>query len=176
MTRKVDPATLVAYLDGELKPSVAGEVEAALVGNAELRARLASLERVDAALAAAYDPVLQAPLPALVLTDRLGSGRGAPATRGRPAMRLAWAAGIGGLILGFAAGQYGTYFVQPAAPVAVAVIELATAGDPRVRAQRHHGGVQRPDPGDHRDRQADQHVRQCRRQLLPGVRGPCLGR
>lgn len=123
MTRKVDPATLVAYLDGELRPSVAGEVETALVGNAEMRARLASLERVDAALAAAYDPVLQAPLPALVLTDRLGSGRGAPANMGRPAMRFAWAAGIGGLILGFAAGQYGPYFVQPATPVAVAVID-----------------------------------------------------
>jgi surface antigen len=123
MTRKIDPATLVAYLDGELKPSVAGEVEAALAGNAELRARLASLARVDVALAAAYEPVLQAPLPALVLTERPGSGSGAQPSRHRPAMRLAWAAGIGGLSLGFAAGQYGPSLVQPAAPAAVALIE-----------------------------------------------------
>ena len=46
------------------------EVEGALAVDPQLRARLAALERVDAALEAAFDPILNAPLPALALTER----------------------------------------------------------------------------------------------------------
>jgi surface antigen len=123
MTRKVDPATLVAYLDGELKQPVAGEVEAALASDPQLQAQLASFERVDAALAAAFDPVLEAPLPALALTERPQSLSARPALARRTASRLAWAAGVGGLIVGFAAGQLGPPLLPQEESVAVAAIE-----------------------------------------------------
>ena len=122
--RKVDPATLVAFLDRELKPAVAHEVTSALAADPDLRAQLASLERVDAALGAAFDPILAAPLPALALTERVTmapvAGR---AGSSRAAVRLAWAAGIAGLIVGFGAGQFGPALLQSASPVAVAAIE-----------------------------------------------------
>jgi hypothetical protein len=123
MTRKIEPATLVAYLDGELKPTAAARVEAALAGDAELRAQLDRLRRVDGALAAAFDPILAAPLPALAFTGRPPAP--APRTRlaRRTAMRLAWAAGIGGLVVGFTAGQLGPSILPRSEPVAVAVID-----------------------------------------------------
>ena len=55
---KVDPATLVAYLDGELDPLGQARVERSLAADPELRARSAALQRVDALLEAAFDPIL----------------------------------------------------------------------------------------------------------------------
>ena len=58
MAAMIDPATLVAYLDGELGPAAALRVEAALAEDNALRERLAALRRVDGALSAAFDPIL----------------------------------------------------------------------------------------------------------------------
>ena len=55
------------------------------------------------ALDAAFDPILTAPLPALHLTVAADAA-GRVSGRARPMARLAWAAGFGGLIVGFAAG------------------------------------------------------------------------
>lgn len=123
MTRKVDQAMLVAYLDGELRPSSAAEVEAALASDSELRLQLTTLERVDSALAEAFDPILEAPLPALALTARPSAAPARHTLVGRTANRLAWAAGICGLIVGFAAGQLGPPLLPQAEPMAVAAIE-----------------------------------------------------
>ena len=123
MTRKIEPATLVAYLDGELKPAQAREVAAALERDAGLRAELQRLQRVDAALAQAFDPILEAPLPALALTARPAAPPPRQPFIRRATTRLAWAAGIGGLIVGFAAGQLGPSLLTPEVPVAVAAIE-----------------------------------------------------
>jgi anti-sigma factor RsiW len=124
---KVDPATLVAYRDGELETVSAGRVERALAADPELRSRLQSLKRVDTLLDAAFDPVLKAPLPALHLTERRLPAGGAPKLRHRPVARLAWAAGIAGLIVGFAAGHWSPMGMQSQEPIAAAAIQAKLA-------------------------------------------------
>jgi hypothetical protein len=123
MTRKVDAATLVAYLDGELTAAAAGEVETVLAADPQARAQLASLERVDVALKAAFDPILSAPLPALALTERSHETAIQRPLIARAPVRWAWAAGVAGLIVGFTAGQLGPWLGSQADPVAVAAIE-----------------------------------------------------
>lgn len=124
---KVDPATLVAYGDGELDAVRTARVERALAGDPELRSRLQSLKRVDTLLGAAFDPVLEAPLPALHLTGRRLPVGGAPKLRHRPVAGLAWAAGIAGLIVGFAAGHWNPTGLQPQEPIAAAAIQAKLA-------------------------------------------------
>jgi surface antigen len=122
--RKVEPATLVAYLDRELDSVATSDVETALVVDPELRTRLASLQRVDAALGAAFDPVLIEPLPALLPGKPLravGEER-RPAPFG-PMARLAWAAGLGGLIIGFTAAELAPALMSADQPKAVAAIQ-----------------------------------------------------
>lgn len=123
MMARIDSAMLVAYLDGELGRAAALRVEAALAGDLELQQRLDSLKRVDQALDAAFAPVLESPLPPLALTARppLAVG-GRPYRGGRPA-QFAWAAGLGGLILGFAGGQLSPPFLAPEEPPGVAAIQ-----------------------------------------------------
>ena len=127
MTRKIEPATLVAYLDGELKPGAAAEVEAALAADAELWDQFERLRRVDGALSAAFDPILESPLPALALTGRPAAPAPRPSFARRATARLAWAAGIGGLIVGFAAGQFSPAVLIQEEQVAVAAIESQLA-------------------------------------------------
>ena len=114
------PATLVAYLDGELDAGGRAARSRRRWRATPSSAQLASLKRVDAALDAAFDPILEAPLPALG-PDRATAGRAAPGDGHglATATRLAWAAGIGGLIVGFAAGQLGPSLLRPSQPVAV---------------------------------------------------------
>ncbi len=123
MRRMIEPATLVAYLDGELRPSVAARVEAALASDGELRAQLERLRRVDGALSAAYDPILECPLPALALTGRPAPLPNRLSLARRMTGRLAWAAGLGGLIVGFTAGQIGPSLLTKDEPVAVVAID-----------------------------------------------------
>lgn len=126
---KVDPVTLVAYRDGELDPLGKARVERSLAADPELRARAAALQRVDTLLEAAFDPVLAAPLPALYLTTRPPSTASVVRKWTQwPAARLAWAAGIGGLIIGFAAGHFSPDLSSSQEPVAVAAIQ-AKLGD-----------------------------------------------
>jgi surface antigen len=123
MTRKVGPDMLVAYLDRELTPAEVARVEAAIDGDPGLRARLASLERVDATLAMAFDPIVEAPLPPLALTERAHVSHRVVPMAGDGAMRFAWAAGIAGLIIGFAAGQLGPELLPVDEPVTVTAIQ-----------------------------------------------------
>ena len=62
-------------------------------------------------------------LAALALTARPAAPPPRQAFVRRATPWLAWAAGIGGLIVGFAAGQLGPSLVAPEMPVAVAAIE-----------------------------------------------------
>jgi len=123
MAAMIDPATLVAYLDGELGPAAALRVEAALAEDDGLRERLAALRRVDGALSAAFDPILDTPLPPLALV----SGRPPLAAEkssgaGHRVGRMALAAGLAGLILGFAGGQFSPSLWEPSEPPGVAAI------------------------------------------------------
>ena len=122
MTSRVDDTTLAAFVDGELKPAAMARVQAELAAGPELQARLDRLRAVDAALDAAFDPILTAPMPALALMERP-----LPVVAPRPSSprRLGWAvaAGVGGLVVGFAAGQLGPVLVPTDAPVAMAAIQ-----------------------------------------------------
>jgi anti-sigma factor RsiW len=126
MTR-INPSKLVAYLDRELDGAEARSVERAVAADPALAARLRSLQGVDPTLKAAFDPVMTAPLPPLVMPPQLlqgeGSGRaGMPRAAGRAASWLALAAGVAGLVVGFAAGQMGPVLVPTDEPAVVAAI------------------------------------------------------
>ena len=124
MMDKVDSATLVAYLDRELDAAASLDVASDLAMDAELRGRLAALKGVDAALEAAFDPVLTEPLPALAAIAPLRSvGPAALPAKFGPVARLAWAAGFGGLIVGFAAAELGPALSSADPPMAVAAIQ-----------------------------------------------------
>ena len=102
---KVETATLVAYIDGELDRDAATAIEAALRADPGLAAQLAALQRTDAAVKAAFASVLDASPPPLALKDGPPAVALQPATTRRPMPWLALAAGTAGLILGFTAGQ-----------------------------------------------------------------------
>ena len=122
MTTKVDDATLVAFVDGELRPAAMARVQEALLVEPQLQQRVEQLRAVDAALDAAFDSVLDAPLPPLALMERPPAVV-APRRSPRRGMGWAVAAGVGGLIIGFAAGQFGPVLVPTDAPVAAAAIQ-----------------------------------------------------
>ncbi len=72
---KLDEETLMAYVDGELDPGRAAEIEALLAEDAEARATV-HMFRESAALArGAFDPILREPVP-----ERLLAAVNAPAT------------------------------------------------------------------------------------------------
>lgn len=90
MTGPVPPVgdeDLAAYADGRLDPSRAAEVETwlALPENGSDRARVERWRRNDAALRAAFEPVLAEPVPA-ALRAALGPSLAVP----RPRRRLRW--------------------------------------------------------------------------------------
>ena len=94
MMARIDSATLVAYLDGELGRAAALRVEAALAGDVELQQRLDALKRVDHVLDAAFEPLLDSPLPPLALTGRPPLALAQPPSGARRSAQLAWAAGL----------------------------------------------------------------------------------
>ena len=125
---QIDPGKLAAYLDRELDGAEARSVERAVAADPALEARLRSLQEVDLALRAAYDPVMTAPLPPLVMQPQLlqGAGRGRAGLRRAtgPATRwLALAAGFAGLVVGFAAGQMSPDLAPTDEPAVVAAIK-----------------------------------------------------
>jgi hypothetical protein len=63
----VDDAKLIAFADGELSGAERAEVEQALSEDAHLRERLAAHERLRARLSAAFDGVLDEPVPERLL-------------------------------------------------------------------------------------------------------------
>ena len=61
--REFDDVTLQAYLDGELDPGRAAEIEAWLSAHPEAAARVEAWRRNDHLLRAALDPTLDEPIP-----------------------------------------------------------------------------------------------------------------
>ena len=124
MMSTVEPEILVAYLDHELDAASRVRVEEALLVDLDLRARLAALEHVDAVLEAGFDPILTGPLPALSPGLPIRSVRPVARQAAVSSMaRLAWAAGIAGLIVGFAAAEVGPALNAADPPMAVAAIQ-----------------------------------------------------
>jgi hypothetical protein len=64
---KLDEETLMAYVDGELDPRRAAEVEALLAEDAEARATMQILRNSAALVRGAFDPILREPVPARLL-------------------------------------------------------------------------------------------------------------
>ncbi len=81
---KLDEETLMAYVDGELDPHRAAEVEALLAEDAEARATVRMFRDSAAALRGAFDPILREPVP-----KRLLAAVNAPATGKVHDIRLA---------------------------------------------------------------------------------------
>ena len=81
---KLDEETLMAYVDGELDPPRAAEVEALLAEDAEARATVQMFRDSAAALRGAFDPILREPVP-----ERLLAAVNAPPTGKVHDIRLA---------------------------------------------------------------------------------------
>ncbi len=117
--QKPSDEILVAYLDGELDPSVRLEVEACIDTDAETRERVTALAMGARLLRSAFDPVLHEAVPerliaaargdsASAVTD-LAAARKNPIGRrlgGRPLVEWAMAAGIAGLLIGGGLGYF----------------------------------------------------------------------
>lgn len=115
---------LSMYLDGELDEVDSARVEAALNADPQLMARFQVLLRSDAALKTAFDQVLEAPLPPLVVVaqERPAVVPRLP-VRQRPGFRYAVAAGIAGLVLGFSGAHVSPTLTSAENAAHVAAIE-----------------------------------------------------
>jgi anti-sigma factor RsiW len=124
MMQKPNDETLIAYLDGELDPSVHAEVEVWLEKDAALRDHAASLTESARLLRAAFDPVLHEPIPQRLLVAARGEAtsvvdidaarqkRSTAPRGGRSWVQWAAAAGVAGLLIG---GGTGFFFAGPGA-------------------------------------------------------------
>jgi hypothetical protein len=108
---------LAVYLDGETDPERTRAIEVALTADPDLRARLDRLRRSDHDVKAAFDALLESPVPDRLLQSvRAAAAQTSPtaevvalASRRRPAPRWAWPASIaaalvGGVLVGSLAG------------------------------------------------------------------------
>jgi hypothetical protein len=116
---KLSEETLMAYVDGELDLQTREQVEIALASDPEAARRVATQRALRGTLRAAFDPVLQEPVPTRLVSLVRTSGT-PPATgkvlpfRARPAPRRPWmqwgslAASfvLGALVWHFASRQY----------------------------------------------------------------------
>jgi anti-sigma factor RsiW len=87
--------TLMAYADGELDAATRAQIEAALATDADLAQRIARQRQLRTRLQAAFDPVLEEPLPPRLLESAQrfpGAGRADNAVplRRTPASRWSW--------------------------------------------------------------------------------------
>jgi hypothetical protein len=117
-----DAQQVMAYVDGELDAAARAEFERALAGDASLQAAVERERALRAALAAAYDPVLDEPLPASLeaalradtaVVD-LAAARRAKQQRTTAPRRWhwpEWGATAACLVLGVALGLGGASFV-----------------------------------------------------------------
>jgi hypothetical protein len=87
-----DDETLMAYADGELDAAARAAVEAAIAADAALAQRVARHRELRGRLHAAYEPVLNEPLPERLLESARGLGRAGNVVplRSRPAPRWSW--------------------------------------------------------------------------------------
>lgn len=141
---------LMAYVDGELDPATRAAVEAAMASDPALARAVERQRALGARLRAAYDDVVQEPVP-----DRLAALLAAPVAAPvvqldarRPARRFtlpAWAAMAASLVAGVFVGML--VLRVPAAPFAeldgalVARGALATALDRQLAAEAASGAV-----------------------------------
>lgn len=87
MSDPVSDGDLHAYIDGELSPQQAAAVETAMERDPSLAARVRNFKADKRAVAAAYGPLINAPVPAALLARTLtGSSRPAPRSRSRRAI------------------------------------------------------------------------------------------
>jgi anti-sigma factor RsiW len=123
MMQKPSDEILVAYLDGELDPSVRLEVEACIDSDAQTRERVSALALGTQLLRSAFDPILHETVPERLIAAARG-GDAAPVTNlaavrkrrfgGRPLVEWAAAAGIAGLLIGGGAGYFSAGSGAPA--------------------------------------------------------------
>jgi anti-sigma-K factor RskA len=130
MTERLDQ--VMAYLDGELDADARAAFEADMAADPELAAEVAAHRGLAASLKAAYDPVLDEPVP-LRFTLAAQAANDAP----RPRRAMTWAAVAASLVVGVFVGRMA---LAPQAPVAVgaevpARTELAQALDHRLAAE-----------------------------------------
>lgn len=115
---KLDEETLMAYVDGELDPRRAAEVEALLVEDPEARATVRIFQESAARVREAFDPILREPVP-----ERLLRAVNAPATGKVGDIRLA------------RRGAWSRFWPQTAWAQAAAVALLVGAGAGYLTAQ-----------------------------------------
>jgi anti-sigma factor RsiW len=84
MSDPVNDADLHAYIDGELSPQQAAAVEAAMARDPILAARIHNFEADKRAVAAAYAPLANVPVPASLLAAAFA---GSPRPAARPKLR-----------------------------------------------------------------------------------------
>lgn len=106
-----DDMQLAAYVDGELDMAAAARIEAQLAQDAALAARVARQRALRAQLHAAFDPVLEEPLPPKLLAAMEGRGGAAiPIGAARPgasrakATPLWWGAAAASVLLALLVG------------------------------------------------------------------------
>jgi anti-sigma factor RsiW len=105
------PEELSAYLDGELPPERAREIERALERDPELQAELESLMAADAAAGQAFAAMLKDPVPASLAATVRNAAPGRTANDPEPpVIRRSIAAACAALAL--LAGSLGGYFVS----------------------------------------------------------------
>jgi anti-sigma factor RsiW len=103
-TTPIPEADTQAFVDGQLAPGRAALVEAAMLGDAELAARVAALRAQNAALRDALDPALAEPIPAHLLAAAVPPDSRVAGFGRRLAPALAVAAT---LIVGIGVGWFG---------------------------------------------------------------------
>ena len=110
MTKRLDPGTVEAYVDGQLEPDAMAETAESLMQDPEALARVRALHGDCALLRAAYQEAAEGPLPAELLAtiDRGFDERRRHSHKSAPRFALAAAialALVGGLV-GYLAGEY----------------------------------------------------------------------
>ena len=105
MMSPVNEADLHAYADGQLDPARRAEVEAYLAAHPDAGEKVGSWRRQASELHAAFDGVLNEPVPLTVLPPRLRGGT-ADRLRGTAGWGMALAASMASLVLGGAIGWF----------------------------------------------------------------------
>lgn len=101
-----DDAILMAFVDGELNPAQAYDVQRAIQKDAELMTRVESFRASTALAASAFSTVLQEPIPLRLARTIVGTGGGSKFAMPLTAYRITAAASLAALLLG-AGGGYG---------------------------------------------------------------------
>jgi len=138
VTKRLSDETLVAYVDGELSPEQARDVEAQVTADAELADTVEALRAGSSALHAAFSEPLRAPVP-----DRLTKLFATPGSPGAPGRRSSFwrwlsgpmAAPIAASVLILAVGLGGSFvFSEWQVERKIARLEASRAADRRILA------------------------------------------